>query len=111
MGTRLRQLGTYALFCAILCAIATMTWSCANASSSGERPHEAADDIRTDALMRAQVFRHPARPDLLRTGWAGPDELTCRFLPVPTSGTTPKFTCELADGTRVKVKYGSSHEV
>jgi hypothetical protein len=38
-------------------------------------------------------------------------ELTCRFLPVPTTGTTPKFTCELEDGTHVKVKYGNSDEV
>jgi hypothetical protein len=35
------------------------------------------------------------------------DEINCRFLDTPVSGTTAKFDCALDDGSRLRVKYGS----
>jgi hypothetical protein len=75
--------------------------------------------IRDDALARAAVWRPPAVPiesaDL--SGNPGdPDPfdparvLACKFLPRPSSGTTPKFDCVLPDGEVVKVKYGGTPE-
>jgi len=40
-------------------------------------------------------------------GWIDPGaELECRFSREAVGGLTPKFNCDLADGTVVKVKYG-----
>ncbi|HUF22483.1 MAG TPA: hypothetical protein VMN81_00005, partial [Vicinamibacterales bacterium] len=40
----------------------------------------------------------------------GPD-IECRYKPKTTSGTTPKFDCELPGGDVVKVKYGINPEI
>jgi hypothetical protein len=104
MGIRLRRLARH--LC-ISFALTTGAWSC---TAGGSPQHSTAEQIREDALARASVFRDTARPDILRAEWQ-PLDVACRFLPVPTSGTTPKFTCALADGTHVKVKYGTTHEV
>lgn len=82
----------------------------------------AADDaeaIRDDALARARVWREPADPigraDLTRnSGDSEPLDparpISCKFLPRPTRGTTPKFDCILPGGEVVKVKYGGTAE-
>lgn len=64
---------------------------------------------RMDALARAQVFL----PDAATAAPDGPaaTELECRYDPDNTSGTTPKFDCELPDGEVVKVKYGINPEI
>lgn len=70
---------------------------------------------RDAALRAARVWRAPAVPvgqaDFGRNP-PGADfdpsqTVGCRFLLEPVGGTTPKFNCELPDGTRVRVKYGS----
>lgn len=71
---------------------------------------------RRDAALRAaRVWRPPAVPvgeaDLAKnpSGPGGFDDaqaVDCRFLAEPVGGTTPKFNCQLPDGTRVRVKYG-----
>jgi len=75
---------------------------------------------RQDALTRAQVFvdRPPDIPalDLGQNPsdphpFAPDDPITCRYLSETTSGTSPKFSCELENGDVVKVKYGASPEI
>ena len=77
-------------------------------------------EVREDALARARVWRPPdvppERADLtLNAGDDHPFDpsqpLACKFLPRPSSGTTPKFDCVRPDGEVVKVKYGGSPEV
>jgi hypothetical protein len=36
--------------------------------------------------------------------------VSCRYVPKPTSGTTSKFDCQLENGEIIKVKYGGSRE-
>ena len=76
--------------------------------------------VRDDALARAAVWRRPAVPveqaDFTRNpGDPEPLDparvLACKFLPRPSSGTTPKFDCVLPDGEVVKVTYGGSPEL
>jgi hypothetical protein len=85
--------------------------SSASSSSSPEA-------VREGALRRAQVWLEPATPiqdAKLGENPAGPGHLAddevvpCQFRPGGTSGSTPKFDCELADGDTVKVKYGSNN--
>jgi hypothetical protein len=73
---------------------------------------------RVDALRRARVWRPPharsrssliATDDTSHTFAASP--LECRFKPEAPHGTTPKFSCVLADGDIVKVKYGPTKEI
>jgi hypothetical protein len=95
-----RRLGVWAI-------VAMASWNC-----GGDRRSDTADleRIRSEALARAAVFRDSVRPEFLRAGLQV-DELACHFVPLPTSGTTPKFTCELPNGSDVKVKYGDTPEV
>ena len=102
MASRLRQLGIS------IVAVGIAAWSCRTSDPAPDAT--AAAQAREEALTRAGVFRDTVRPEILRGEWH-PLELTCRFIPTPTSGTTPKFTCELPDGRRVKVKYGQTDEV
>lgn len=89
------------------------------ASAPAAKP-SASDDLvapeqRASALRRAQVWQAPAVPvsqvDLERNT-PGPgafresDEITCRLVVKPMSGTTPKFDCEIAQGNVIRVKYG-----
>lgn len=76
--------------------------------------------LRNDALARARVFvasppsidgldltRNPQDPNPF-----GPEsEITCRYDPKATSGTTPKFDCILESGEVIKVKYGLNPEI
>jgi hypothetical protein len=71
--------------------------------------------VREEALRRAQVWLEPeTRTEDANLGKnpAGDGHLAedalvpCQFRPGGTSGSTPKFDCELADGDTVKVKYG-----
>jgi hypothetical protein len=51
----------------------------------------------------ADLGNNPDGPSALRAT----DEVSCRFVPQPVSGTTPKFYCSLPNGETVKVKYGT----
>jgi hypothetical protein len=51
-----------------------------------------------------------ARSPRDRKPFATDEPLRCRYVPKKITGTTTKFDCELADGTVVKVKYGSGPE-
>jgi hypothetical protein len=73
---------------------------------------------RNEALTRAKVFRNEpfdatkidfsADPNF---GVVDPALTICRYKPEETSGTTPKFDCELPDGEVIKVKYGWTDEI
>jgi hypothetical protein len=99
---------------AILIATAVIVWL---AIPPGMMPTLASDPpvdaedtrARLDALSRAKVFAHtrtegPGQPGIRPDA---PDEIHCRFLDTPVSGTTAKFDCTLDDGSRLRVKYGS----
>lgn len=42
-------------------------------------------------------------------GFTEDGDVDCRLVVEPVNGLTPKFDCELADGTTVKVKYGNAN--
>ena len=56
-------------------------------------------------VPEANLARNPAIPK----GFSDDDEILCRFTPREVGGTTPKFYCELPDGTALKIKYGSNN--
>ena len=64
---------------------------------------------RRDALARAAVWERPAvaisAADLSAPAHELPAEVTCTFKVTPVSGTVRKFTCDLENGERVRVKY------
>jgi hypothetical protein len=67
--------------------------------------------VRRDALSRAAVWRLPRAeplPDWSKATAAEP--LECRFIVDVPGGTSAKFDCELADGRKLRVKYGSGPE-
>ena len=85
-----------------------------------ERSSETAWRARGRVLARAQVFvpNPPAIATLDLTRHATDDRpfdqaesLSCRYIPEPVKGTTPKFSCELDDGEVIKVKYGHTPEI
>ena len=73
---------------------------------------------RNAAFARARVWNPPAQPigtvDLGRNP-LGPGtlrddaDIDCRFKLREVGGTTPKFYCELPDGTELKIKYGAGN--
>jgi hypothetical protein len=83
-------------------------------------PSKAARDARGKALARAHVFL-PAAPDIASLDltrnptddlpFPSDEPLTCRFVPEPIKGTTPKFACRLDNGEVVKIKYGRTPEI
>jgi hypothetical protein len=82
----------------------------------GKRPLKAKTvtaEERVDALSRASVWRQP--PAIARASFvAGPSQprmQTCTFEIGELNGTAPKFDCRLADGEKIRVKYGRSPEV
>jgi hypothetical protein len=85
-----------------------------------EMPSEAARLERGKAFARARVFL-PDVPDISSLDFTrNPTDdraflkdspVTCRFVPEPVKGTTPKFACELPDGEIVKIKYGRTPEI
>lgn len=81
-------------------------------------PPEKEWQARNDALARARVFRETGFDASTIDFTIDPNGgvidagLTiCRYKPDDISGTTPKFDCELPDGTRIKVKYGWTNEI
>jgi hypothetical protein len=99
-------------------AMARLT-SCVTAVTEiGQPPGTSA--AREDALNRARVFV-PSPPAIRALDLtANPNDvrpfprdavIECRYVPEPSSGTTPKFDCELEDGQVVKVKYGRTPEI
>jgi hypothetical protein len=73
---------------------------------------------RASALRAARVWRAPATPISKANLGQNPVGLgafrddtpvTCRLVLTPVGGTTPKFNCQLPDGTTVKVKYGEGN--
>jgi hypothetical protein len=109
----------------LLCLMLAMTSACSLWKPQAQSPGEAAAaettvaaDTREAALASARVWTpppvppgqadfsaNPDRPD----GFAADDEVTCRLSLERVGGLTSKFNCELADGTIVKVKYGSAN--
>ena len=59
---------------------------------------------RLAALARAKVFADAGTNRSETTV----DEIVCHFVNTPVSGTTAKFDCTLDDGSRLRVKYGTS---
>jgi hypothetical protein len=60
------------------------------------------------------VWQEPETP--ISNAWLGaqpdaPRDLTCRFRLTALGGTTPKFDCVLADGERIRIKYGTGPEI
>ena len=84
--------------------------------SGATDPNQAAMQARHNALASARVWREPATPiskfDFAANpagGWRPDEDVTCRFVAEPVSGTTPKFDCKLPSGEVVKVKYGKAN--
>jgi hypothetical protein len=92
---------------AIVCVGACVSSACGaeRAGTDAER------DRRNDALARARVFRTGFNAEVLSSRPELHAPVECRFLFTDVSGTTPKFDCELANGQRVKVKYGRRGEI
>lgn len=80
-------------------------------AAEAERRADGFEAVREDALARARVFRGPFTPDHLAEHAVQQPDLACRFVLTAPTGTTPKFDCELPDGSRVKVKYGGKPEI
>jgi hypothetical protein len=73
---------------------------------------------RDEALQAARVWMPPPQPPAAADLGVNPDgpgsfaedeDVECRFVMETVGGLTPKFNCQLADGTIVKVKYGSTN--
>src|SRR5688500_1016798 len=105
----------------VRCLFALSATLLAGACSTGAATHATIDPApearqqRDAALASAIVWVPPTTPvsklDLATNaasdGRFSPDApLRCRFRLDEVGGTTPKFYCELADGERVKIKYG-----
>lgn len=105
-------------------AAATTTLPQKPAAKPADRPAAAANakplkskkvsnEERLDALSRATVWKAP--PPIAKANLAAdprqPREVPCTFEITELGGTAPKFDCRLADGTRIRVKYGRSPEV
>jgi len=69
-----------------------------------------AEQQRLALLARAAVALSPADAPAQDDHFES-EISRCRFLPDSPSGTTPKFTCLLPSGERVKVKYGRHPEI
>jgi hypothetical protein len=59
---------------------------------------------RRQALLRQATFHHRSPPP----SWPALD--SCSFVPDEPSGTSPKFSCQFANGEVMKVKYGRNAE-
>lgn len=70
------------------------------------------DEVRRETLERAHVWREPpAGTRIPEPSEFVIDELSCRFVLKPLSGTTPKFNCVLESGEEVRIKYGPGAEI
>src|SRR5262249_14792752 len=62
---------------------------------------------RLAVLNRARVWQPPDAPPLPTHGAFAPEaSVPCDYAGRPSSGHSPKFTCALESGDKVKVKYG-----
>ena len=81
------------------------------------KPPEAEWAARNEALRGARVFLRPfdaSRIDFAKDpneGMVNSSVTTCKYKPDVSSGTSPKFDCELPNGEKVKVKYGGTKEI
>ena len=73
---------------------------------------------RNEALTRARVFRDEPFDATSIDFAVDPNRsvvdstlTSCKYRPEETSGTTPKFDCELPSGEKIKVKYSGSKEI
>jgi hypothetical protein len=66
-------------------------------------------EARLEAIARARVWREPDSAGVPPSVVV--DELSCRFVMKPLSGTTPKFNCRLDTGEEVRIKYGKGAEI
>ncbi len=72
------------------------------------------DAERADALSRALVWAQPEIPIAkarLDSDPGQPQFIECTFAVTEVGGTAPKFDCTLADGQRIRVKYGRTPEI
>ena len=72
------------------------------------------DEDRLDALSRAIVWQPPQTPvsRARLDSYAESSRPTeCTFVVTEVGGTAPKFDCTLANGERIRVKYGRSPEI
>jgi hypothetical protein len=106
----------------LLVAALALTVSCSGPAGAPE-PAPPADgtvtaEQREAALASARVWMAPRVPPASADFTANPEappalrepDVACRFVPEVVGGLTPKFNCQLADGTVVKVKYGRSNQ-
>jgi hypothetical protein len=101
-----------------LCAIAAAS-GCAHGASlakSGSPLRELTESSRRSALEHAQVWAKTDVPAMdLRAGPPGEGSLepfaqiSCAYVERKMQGASPKFTCELAPGDEVKIKYGADN--
>jgi len=118
-----RDPGLYRAVHLALPLLAMCVAGCSDAVPSGVKvsgaadPNRAAVQARDNALASARVWRQPALPigtfDFAANppnGWRPDEDVACRFVAEPVSGTTPKFDCQLPNGDVVKVKYGKANE-
>jgi hypothetical protein len=91
---------------------------CAGPGSAAPGDGSVTPAARESALASARVWHPPSVPigqvDLGRNpdveGALSDDaEIACRFTLRAVGGTTPKFYCELPDGTEIKIKYGDGN--
>jgi len=84
-----------------------------HASRPSAGPRVVSAEARTDAIVRAQVWKEPAAgPMQARVpATAVIQELSCRFVLKRLKGTTPKFNCVLGTGEEVRIKYGAGPEI
>ena len=73
---------------------------------------------RNEALTRAKVFREGSFDAASINFATDPNRgvvdftlTSCRYKPDESTGTTPKFDCELPNGEKIKVKYNGSKEI
>ena len=105
-------------------AAALLSTSCATepevraSGTPSSTPPSPARLAREAALTSAIVWVPPAVPVAQADLGSNPGDdprfspdapLHCRFVRDRVGGTTPKFYCELPDGERVKVKYGTGN--
>jgi len=83
------------------------------ADAKPKKPKTVSAEERIDALSRATVWQAP--PPIAQANFAAdpkqPREISCTFEISQLNGTAPKFDCRVPDGSRIRVKYGSSPEV
>jgi hypothetical protein len=99
--------------CVVACSDGVSSGGTVSGAADSDR---AAGQARDRALASARVWRKPATPigqvDFAGNppnGWRPDEDVSCRFVAEPVSGTTPKFDCKLPNGEVVKVKYGKAN--